>query len=83
MGAGESDMLSPGPPTHSPLARAHWVCPVPMFPSSTVGHPGDVRAGETGSDKARSVADPAAPWGENTQMHNRKMRFVRVLQGGH
>ena len=45
MGAGEPGMLSPSPPTHGPLARAaelrwtsatHWVCPVPLFPFSTV-----------------------------------------------
>ena len=48
MGAGEPGMLSPGPPTHRPLARAaglrgparaHWVCPVPLFPSIAVSHP--------------------------------------------
>ena len=66
LGAGEPGMLSPNPPTHGPgasacaaglrgPARAHWVCHVPLFPSSAVSHPGDVRAGETGSDEARSV----------------------------
>ena len=66
---GEPGMLSPGPPTHGPLAsaaglrgpaRAHWVCPVPLFPEKCglVSHPGDVRAGETGLDQARSVCGP-------------------------
>ena len=63
-GAGEPGILSPNPPTHGPRARAaelrgparaHWVCHVPLFPSSTVSHPGDMRAGGTGSDQARSV----------------------------
>jgi len=51
MGAGEPGMLSLGPPMHGvngPLARAaglrgparaHWVCPVPLFPSIAVSHP--------------------------------------------
>ena len=64
MGAGEPGMLSPSPPTHGPLARAaelrwtsatRWVGPVPFFPFGTVGHPGDMRAGETRSDKAWSI----------------------------
>ena len=64
MGAGEPGMLSPSPPTHGPLARAaelrwtsatRWVRPVPLFPSSTVSHPGDMRAGGTRSDKAWSI----------------------------
>ena len=64
MGAGEPGMLSPSPPTHGPLARAaelrwtsatRWVCPVPLFPFSTVSHPGDMRAGGTRSDKAWSI----------------------------
>ena len=48
------------PPTHGPRARAaelrwtstaRWVCHMPLFPSSAVSHPGDMRAGGTRSDK--------------------------------
>ncbi len=66
MGAGEPGMLSPSPPTHGPVVKplsyagrstsaTRWVCPVPLFPFSTVSHPGDMRAGGTRSDKAWSI----------------------------
>ena len=67
MGAGESGMLSPGPPTHGPLDSTPGPdqhepigsVPCHYFPrgrrARTVSHPGDVRAGETESDEARSV----------------------------
>ena len=73
MGAGEPGMLSPSPPTHGPLARAaglrgparaRWVCPAPLFPSSTVSHPGDMRAGGTGSDEAWSIQTPLSRGGK-------------------
>ena len=62
-------------------ARAHWVCPVPLSPSSAVSHPGDVRAGKIGSDQARSVckfADPAAPWGEDLDTYTIYSRAAKL-----
>ena len=68
-GAGEPGILSPNPPTHGPRARAaklrwtsaaRWVCHMPLFPSGTVNHPGDMRAGGTRSDKALERLPPTS-----------------------
>ena len=57
------------PPTHGPRARAaelrwtsaaHWVCHMPLFPSSAVSHPGDMRAGGTRSDEALERSPPTS-----------------------
>ena len=80
-GAGEPGILSPNPPTHGPRARAaglrgparaHWVCHVPLFPSSTVSHPGDMRAGGARSGKTLERSPPTflVGWQQQGRSHS-------------
>ena len=57
-------------------SATRWVCHMPLFPSGTVSHPGDMRAGEilggTRSDKTPSLSQilcVGTPWGPPIKIH--------------